>query len=65
MLIAFPAFVLGIPIIVKALGHFGVSEVLSFVIAMPLLIFRWFYCVGSRIDAWVHKPSRALNNAKS
>jgi hypothetical protein len=64
MVSAFPAFIVGIRV-VKALGHFGLSEVLSFFIAMPLLIFTWFYCVGWRIDAWVHKPSHALNKAKS
>ncbi|PYU28713.1 MAG: hypothetical protein DMG31_19345 [Acidobacteria bacterium] len=57
MLSALPAFVLG-ALIVSALAHLGVSEVLSFTVAMPLLVFGWFYFVGGRIDQWIRKRSR-------
>jgi hypothetical protein len=48
-LLALPAFVAGL-VIVKALGRLGVSQVLSFMISMPLLIFGWFYFVGWLFD---------------
>jgi hypothetical protein len=57
MLSAFPAFIVGIPI-VKALAHLGVSEVLSFTVAMPLLVVGWFYFVGGYIDHRIRKRSR-------
>jgi hypothetical protein len=57
MLSALPAFAFG-ALIVSALAHLGVSEVLSFTFAMPLLIFGWFYFVGGYIDQWIRKRSR-------
>ena len=54
MLSALPAFVLG-ALIVRALAHQGVSEVLSFIVAMPLLVFDWFYFVGRLIDYRIGK----------
>ena len=57
ILSALPAFVLG-ALIVHALAHMGVSEILSFAVAMPLFVFGWFYFVGGRIDHWVRKRSR-------
>jgi hypothetical protein len=54
MLSALPAFVLG-ALIVRALAHLGISEVLSFIVAMPLLVFDWFYFVGRLIDYRIGK----------
>lgn len=51
---ALPAFVLG-RFIVKGLASLGVSEVSSFAVAMPLLIFSWFYSVGTCLDYWIRK----------
>jgi hypothetical protein len=61
MLSALPAFVFGTAV-VRGLASLGVSEVWSFAIVMPLLIFAWFYFVGWLIDRWVPKLShpRAL-----
>jgi hypothetical protein len=49
LLFALPAFVAGSGV-VEGLGRFGVSQVLSFMISMPLLIFGWFYFVGWLFD---------------
>lgn len=44
---ALPAFLIGRPI-VHAFAIFGISEVITFMILMPVLIFAWYYFV-----AWV------------
>jgi hypothetical protein len=54
MLSAFPAFMLGL-VIVRGLGRRGFSEVTSFVVLMPLLVFAWYYFVGWVIDRWKYK----------
>lgn len=54
VLSALPAFVVGVGI-VRGLGRLGVSEVISFMISMPLLIFAWFYFVGWLLDRWRQK----------
>jgi len=54
---ALPAFVVGL-LIVAGLGKIGISQVLSFMIFMPLLIFAWFLCVGWFIDRWRAKLSQ-------
>jgi ABC-type spermidine/putrescine transport system permease subunit II len=41
VLSALPAFLIG-SLAAYGLGRFGVSEVLSFMISMPLLIFAWY-----------------------
>lgn len=46
-----PAF-LAMKGIVRGLGHFGVSEVTSFFVTMPLLTVAWFYFVGWELDRW-------------
>lgn len=56
MLIALPAFAFG-AVVVGALAHLGVSEVWSFALVMPVLVFAWFYVVGWLIDRWVCKRS--------
>jgi hypothetical protein len=57
MLSALPAFVIGL-FITFGLGRFGISEVLSYMISMPLLISAWFYFVGWLVDRWRFKRSR-------
>ncbi len=60
MLSAFPAFVFGAAI-VHGLGRLGISEVSSFMVLMPLLIFAWYYFVGWLVDRWINKaPPRML-----
>jgi high-affinity Fe2+/Pb2+ permease len=60
-LAALPAFVIGL-FITFGLGTFGINEVLSYMISMPLLISAWFYFVGWLIDRWRFKRSH-LNSA--
>jgi hypothetical protein len=48
---AFPAFFVG-AVVVACLALAGVSQVLSFMISMPLLISAWYYFVGLSIDRW-------------
>ena len=42
---ALPAFLIGRPI-VHAFAIFGISEVIPFMILMPVLIFGWFYVLS-------------------
>src|SRR5215510_12629920 len=49
VLTAFPAFVVGV-FVVAALGRLGISQVTTFMISMPLLIFAWYYFVGWLLD---------------
>jgi hypothetical protein len=53
---AFPAFVLAISV-AHGLAHLGVSELLSFMLAMPLGTLAWFYGVGWLLDHWRFKRS--------
>ena len=53
---ALPAFLLGM-VFVRGLGRLGVSELASFMSAMPFLTFAWFYLVGWCLDRWQHKRS--------
>jgi hypothetical protein len=54
ILSAIPAFFLG-QLIAAELGRLGVSEVLTFMVLMPLLIVGWFYFLGRLIDSWGRK----------
>jgi hypothetical protein len=54
MLSALPVFGVGM-LVVRGLGRTGVSEVLSFMVSMPLLICAWYYAVGRLIDRWLYK----------
>ena len=51
MLSAFPAFIVG-AVVVDLLGRLGVSQVASFMVSMPILIFAWFYLVGKGLTKW-------------
>ena len=59
MISALPAFLAG-AFVVSAGAHFGVSEVSSFMISMPLLIFTWHYFVGWLVDRWRRKWAQPL-----
>jgi len=54
MLSALPAFVISAGI-VTGLARFGISELATFLISMPLLICAWFYLIGWLIEHWRHK----------
>jgi hypothetical protein len=54
---ALPAFFIGL-FVTYGLGRFGISEVLSYMVTMPLLIFAWFYFVGWLVDRWRSKRSQ-------
>ena len=56
VLFALPAFVISL-FITFGMGRFGISEVLSYMISMPLLISAWFFFVGWLIDRWRFKRS--------
>lgn len=45
VLSAIPAFLVDL-VIVRGLAHLGVSEVLTFMVTMPICIMLWFYSVG-------------------
>jgi hypothetical protein len=57
MLSAFPAFVIG-RLAVTGLGKLGISQVSSFMLVMPVLIFAWYYFIGWLFDGWIHGWSR-------
>ena len=52
-----PAFFVS-TLIVFGLGRFGISQVLSFFVSMPLLTLAWYYFVGWLVDRWRFKRSR-------
>src|SRR6266478_1381750 len=54
MLSALPAFVVG-GFAVSGLGRMGISQVSSFMVLMPVLIFAWYYFVGWLLDRWTSK----------
>jgi hypothetical protein len=51
ILSAFPAFVLAISL-AHGLAHLGISELLTFMLAMPFGTLGWFYGVGWFLDRW-------------
>jgi hypothetical protein len=57
MLSAFPAFFAGIGL-ERILGRMGISEVTSFMVSMPLLLFAWYYFLGWLIDRRKSKRSK-------
>src|SRR5260370_42019216 len=54
VLSAFPAFLLG-RLIVMGLGKAGISQVTTFMITMPVLIFAWYYFIGWLLELWRSK----------
>ena len=63
VLTALPAFVIGI-FIIHALARLGISEVTTFMVSMPFLIFAWYYLVGWLIDRWRSKRSLAVDSRR-
>ena len=37
------------------LARHSISEVPTFFVSMPLLVFAWFYLIGWLLDRWRHK----------
>jgi hypothetical protein len=57
ILSAVPAFLVGL-VVVNGFASYGVSEIPTFMVSMPLLIGGWFYLVGTIIDIVVKSVSR-------
>lgn len=53
---AFPALILAVSI-AHGLARLGISELLSFMLTMPLSTLAWFYGVGWILDHWRFKRS--------
>ena len=66
VLSALPAFLLAIAV-VRELSRLGVSELLSFMLTMPLLTLAWFYALGWLLDRRQYKRSlpRAYSSRRS
>jgi len=58
---AIPAFLAG-AVVVGGLSLLGVSQVLSFMVSMPVLIFAWYYFAGRLIDRWKFKRSLRMSS---
>jgi hypothetical protein len=66
VLSALPSFVIGLSI-VRGLSHFGISELKSFMVTMPLLVMVWHGFVGWLFDRWrlkrrQHLPMKSISN---
>ena len=59
---ALPAFLVGVAF-VRGLARLGISELTSFMGAMPGLVLVWSYGVGWLLDRWGHR--RSLRRASS
>lgn len=57
---AFPAFLAGTAI-VAGLSKLGIDEVLTFFVSMPILLFVWYYLVGSLIELLVDRWKQPRN----
>lgn len=55
---ALPAFVIGIGV-VFGFSRRGFNEVLTFMVAMPILLFAWYFLVGWLIERWISRRKRA------
>ena len=52
-----PAFLTGLAIVI-GLSNFGIDEVLTFMVSMPILLFGWYYFVGWLIERWIYRRTR-------
>jgi|SRR5438045_222583 len=52
-----PAFLTGLAIVI-GLSNFGIDEVLTFMVSMPILLFGWYYFVGWLIERWISRRTR-------
>jgi hypothetical protein len=57
MISAFPAFLIG-KAIARAMARAGVSEVTTFMIVMPVLIFAWYCLVARAFSSLLHRGRR-------
>ena len=46
-----PAFLASM-VIAAALSRLGISQVLTFMISTPILLFAWYYFLGWLLDRW-------------
>jgi len=60
VLSAFPAFLAGFAV-AYGLGQRGTDEVLTFMVAMPMLLFTWYYVLGAFLDHWLRRLRRNKN----
>jgi hypothetical protein len=51
MLTALPAFAVG-KLIVAGLGRFGINQIWSFMILMPVFLSAWYFFLGWLVDRW-------------
>lgn len=56
-----PAF-LSSMVVAAALSRLGVSQVLTFMISTPILLFAWYYLLGRLLDRWRRKSQRGPVN---
>jgi len=63
VLTAIPAFLVGL--VVRAVARLGVSEVRTFMAAMPMCITLWFYSIGWLLDRWRYKRRARLAASSS
>ena len=52
VLSAFPAFLAGFALVLL-LARKGINEVMTFMVAMPMLLYGWYYLVGWLIERWI------------
>jgi hypothetical protein len=64
VLTAIPAFLVGLAI-VRGFARFGISEVTTFMAAMPVCITLWFYSVGWLLDRWRYRRRVRLESNQS
>jgi hypothetical protein len=60
VLSALPAFAAG-GLILFALGKLGVSQLVTFAVTMPPLLFAWYYFLGWLVDRAINKRFSRLN----
>lgn len=56
-----PAFLASM-VITAALGRLGISQVLTFMISTPILLFAWYYVLGWLLDRWRRRSPRVTVN---
>lgn len=54
MVSALPAIAVA-KLIVAGLGCFGVNQIWSFMVSMPLLLSAWYFFLGWLVDRWKFK----------
>lgn len=57
---ALPAFLFG-GVLASAFGHFGISQVITFMAVLPPLIVAWYYFLGWIIDRLIDRVRRRVH----